>query len=253
MRKLPFIFYLFISIPFIFFSSCRKEFKAQCKRIKATRIFANTPLYVGDKLIISAAEVGGNRIYKITGPNGFDREGPEIIINNVQLEYKGVYEMFLYSTEGEICELFDTVFVNVLLRQDQPNCSPAQNKLNINSDEYEFTSVTNVFNDNLKQYSLTAINSQISFAVLFHPYFSNSSYPEIGMYDTHEGVQMTLTDKNYNKVHISFTLGNETYIASSSQPVYVYQQSGKMKVTFCNLQFFSENNTLTLSGELLEN
>ena len=75
------VFLNLVSTPLIvLFLSCNREAKQQCKSIMNVEISAPISVTVGDLMTISAPEVGGFRIYNWDGPNFFDSQDPENII-----------------------------------------------------------------------------------------------------------------------------------------------------------------------------
>ena len=240
---------------FTIFMSCNREAKKQCKAIKEIKISANQILTIGDDLSLSATEVGGFRIYNWNGPNFFDSQDPENLIEDVSLKHRGWYSLHVYTLEDETCEGFDSVFVDVLLKQGSPECTTNPNTVSFNNQgQSEYLLAVEGVDSFTNQKKLTANGISGSCDIFFHPsWFAREI--QTGIYTTTNTSSMDVADGDYNKVFIGITRSNFFWGCDENQTVYVSNSNGKLSVEFCNLNFNANNGaglSSTASGNISE-
>jgi hypothetical protein len=237
------------------FFSCNREAKRQCKAIKNVKISAPISVTVGDLMTVSAPEVGGFRIYNWDGPNFFDSQDPVNTIGEVGMRHRGTYKLHLYTLEDDACEVFDEVFVDVLLKQGNPDCSIDLNTTLFNNQgPDEYISVIETIDAVTNQKILTANGIAGTCVIYFHSSW-NAQNIKTGIYKTTDNYSMDNADGDYNKVFIGITKNSTFWGCFENQDVYVTNNNGDLKIEFCNLNFLANNGSSlsdTVSGNIIE-
>lgn len=237
------------------FFSCNREAKRQCKAIKNVKISAPISVTVGDLMTVSAPEVGGFRIYNWDGPNFFDSQDPVNTIGEVGMRHRGTYKLHLYTLEDDACEVFDEVFVDVLLKQGNPDCSIDLNTTSFNNQgTNEYISVIETIDAVTNQKTLTANGIAGTCVIYFHSSW-NAQNIKTGIYKTTDNYSMDNADGDYNKVFIGITKNSTFWGCFENQDVYVTNNNGDLKIEFCNLNFLANNGSSlsdTVSGNIIE-
>jgi len=255
--------YPFKTLPFfiataLFFIACTKQEsqedldEATCTNIRNLTITSNSPVTVGQQIKFSAPEVGGYRTYLWNGPNHFQEQYPDHVIDYAELKHEGWYYL---AVANNTCETkIDSVYIDVKLQQGTPSCNIAANSTsysNLSNDAY-----SNASKRIESTYSLLSLegwgNGNIT--VYFHPQWRTKE-PEDGIYSTTNVPLFDQADDNYNKVFISTVKSNIYWGCYENQQVYVSHIAGKLQVRFCNLDMGGNNGTsftTKASGNIIE-
>jgi hypothetical protein len=242
----------------LFYAGCKKgnaEEESNCPNINNARITSNSPLTIDQDLTFSVPEVGGYRIYDWRGPNNFTSQYPDNSITGVELKHEGWYRLHLYSLDGD-CEKFDSLYVDVKLKQGSPSCNITSNTTNYNNlgtDSY--TLVRKQIETSSSQKALLATGTGgANLSVIFHTRWRTAE-PEDGIYVTSNTPLFGQTDNNYNKVFITTTKSSIYWASAPDQTVYVSHVGTKLQVRFCNLSMGGSNGTsftTIASGNIVE-
>lgn len=225
-----------------------------CRNIRNARIYANSPVKIGETIHFGTAEVGGYRIYEWRGPKNYNDQYPSDSITGAQLENEGWYFLHLYSLDGD-CEKNDSVYVDVQLLQGSPSCNTSSNTADYsNMGTDAFNSITKRVESTYSNKALIAYGGAANLSIYFHPRWRDLE-PEDGIYQTYDVTVFDPIDNNYNKVFITTTKNSIYWSSNANQSVYVSHVNGKLQVRFCNLQMGGNNGssfTTFVSGNLLE-
>lgn len=225
-----------------------------CTNIQSLQIVDTITANIGSPLQINIPEVGGYRLYKLTGPDNFSSQNPtNSVASNAELKHEGIYYV---SISNPTCGIkTDSIYVDVKLLQGNPSCSVGVNKVTYsNLFDDAFTSVTKTIDPLLSQ---LVIDASIfgSMKVHFHPYWRQKE-PEDGIYTTINTPVFPQFDYNYNKVFITTTKSSINWSSQANQTVYINHVNGKLQVRFCGLLMSGYNGTsftTSASGNLVVN
>jgi len=239
--------------------SCKQE-KAReetnCQNIENATITSNSPVTIGETLKFGTQEVGGYRVYDWRGPGNYMNQYPSDSITDCNLEHEGWYYLHLSSLDDNACQKFDSVYIDVKLKQGTPACSITNNSCdynNLGTDTY--TSVQERIDPTYQFKSLTASGpSSANIIVYFHQYW-NDREPEDGIYTTTNVPSFGQIDNNYNKLFVATTKSSIYWASHEGQNVYVSHINGKLQVRFCDLSMGGYNGTsytTIASGNVVE-
>jgi len=227
-----------------------------CENIDNATITSNSPVTIGETIKFGTQEVGGYRIYEWRGPGNYNGQEPSDSITDANLENEGWYYLHLYSLDDNSCQKFDSVYIDVKLKQGTPACSIANNTCNYNNlGDDSYTSAQKRIDPTYSFKSLMASGpSGANIIIYFHPFWV-SAEPEDGIYTTTNVPSFDQTDNNYNKVFVTTTKSSIYWASHEDQNVYVSHVNGKLQVRFCNLSMGGYNGTsytTIASGNVIE-
>jgi hypothetical protein len=242
------IYQLLILLSTVFFFSCEKQ-EPECI-LTTPNLYVNGELYTETPTTV---EVLDNENITIetklddsfeclwTGPNGFESNEANPVISNATNAASGTYT--LVCSKG-ICTVTTSLELNVLATVIP--CTPQQNKLQFTHEgvsSLNFYGFTN--SANTGYYTITANGSGGDLRLTF----SDGNPPQTGVYvinpnDTSlEGAGEVSVDLNFQGYYGDARAGN----------VYITKlPSGKYKILFCELRFFTSY-PVTLIGSTLIN
>ncbi len=229
---------LYAAILAIALSGCTKNSATDnCDEIQQVHASSNKIVTIGDTLKFYSRDVGGYSIYDWHGPDNLRSGKAYNAIPNAQLKNKGWYYL---SVGNNSCQTkYDSVYVDVKLKQGNPPCNVPDNTLsfsNMPGDAFSYI---------LKSYdtdgilTVEAIGSN-SIEVLFHPHWKDKE-PEDGIYSTVNVRSFDQTDNDYNKVYISAVRNSLRFQSYENQVVYVNHTNGKLQIRFCSLPMGAYN------------
>lgn len=239
--------------------SCKKQGanddeKGNCDNIARATITSNSPVTIGETIKFGTDEVGGYRIYDWRGPDYYTGQEPSDSITDANLEHEGWYRLHLYSLDDN-CDKFDSVYIDVKLKQGIPACSIANNTCTFNNlGDDSYTTVHKRIESTYSLKSLEGSGPGSNIIIYFHPFWVNAE-PEDGIYTTTNVPSFGQTDNNYNKVFVTTTKSSIYWASHEDQDVYVSHVNGKLQVRFCNLSMGGYNGTsytTIASGNVVE-
>lgn len=223
---------------------------ATCANMKNLTITSNSPVTIGQPIKFSAPEVGGFRTYLWHGPNHFQEQYPDHVIDYAELKNEGWY--YLSVANNTCATKIDSVYIDVKLQQGTPSCNIAANSTsysNLGDDAYSNTS---------KRIESNLLSLQGSgngnIVVYFHTQWRTKE-PEDGLYTTTNVPVFDQADDNYNKVFITTTKSSIYWGCYENQQVFINHVAGKLQVRFCKLNMGGYNGTsytTQASGNIIE-
>lgn len=202
---------------------------AKISTIKATATPAT--ITIGENSTISATDVA-NIIYNWSGPVSTASYTRTISINNAGLKDRGWYYMGAGSQDC-IETKYDSVYLNVKLKQGTPPCAVANNTCNntlVTSETY--SSITRGLSSGLLSLSASTLGGDIK--LIFHPHWKTVE-PEDGIYYTTNIATFDPVNPDFNKVFFTMTKSSIYWSTWADQTVYVSHINGKLQVRFCDL------------------
>jgi hypothetical protein len=225
-----------------------------CERIKSATVFSNSPVTVGQKLVIGTQEIGDNVFYKWSGPNNFDFQSAKDSIMEAQLANEGWYYMYVFNPDGS-CSKSDSTFVDVVLQKGAAPCSITANTTEYNNQATDtYTYIKKYIDPSYSQKVLAASGSFTNLTIFFHGYWRNTE-PEDGIYNTYNNPLFDQSDLGYNQVFITTTKSSIYWSSHTGQKVYVSHVGGKLQVKFCAITMSGSNGqsyTTIASGNVTE-
>ncbi len=230
--------------------------KGNCDNIEHATVTSNSPVTIGETIKFGTQEVGGYRIYEWRGPDNYNEQEPSDSITDANLENEGWYYLHLNSLDDNSCQKFDSVYIDVQLKQGTPACSIANYTCdynNLGTDNY--TSVQKRIESTYSLKSLSASGpSGANIIIYFHQYWRDHE-PEDGIYATTNVPSFDQFDNNYNKIFITTTKSSIYWSSYEGQNVYISHVNGKLQVRLCNLSMGGYNGTsytTIASGNVVE-
>jgi hypothetical protein len=211
----------------LFLSSCASQEEVKCYLPSVTPT-SNSPLIPGGNLqLTSPLNEDPSYSYKWTGPNGFESNLSNPIVNNVTLAMAGDYKV--KKIKG-ICESPESITTVEISAPNIP-CNPTNNTMTFGTTSLSpinFYSISShILGDN---FTITASGSRGDLRIEFY----NSEFPSTAIYDI-SGACPTSFLKS-NEVCISLVYAGQ-YSTAHSGKVYVSLVGGKLSAIFCDVVF----------------
>lgn len=236
---------LFLAL-IILFSSCVK--KAGCSGASILKATSITPT-VGDNVTITAPFHSSNDVYQWNGPGvNQTNQSTTLQLDDIKLSQSGIYS-FVAGGNGECDPLSDTILITVKMKQETAPCTLTANSAVFSGmANATFLSVTQGFDPTWEAVSLYAYAGfgQPNITMLFNSYNGNTE-PLDGTHITAEGPSFNILQEP-NEVSLSFIYGSNYYHSRPGHKVYVSHINGKLKVSFCNVIFYSSTVPLITSS-----
>ncbi len=238
--------------PIIFLFSCEK--KKECVTSMVLRATPSITPTVGDNVVIIAPEGSDNDVYQWNGPGvNLTNQSRTLDLYDIKLSESGTYNCGL-GGNGDCNPVGDTILINVQLKQETPPCTPTNNTVTSTSlPNVSFSSVTQSFHSTWNAVSLYAYAGfgYPGFTVLWNSY-NGTAEPRDGTHVTAEGPSFNILQEP-NEISISFIYNSNYYHCEKGKNVYVSHVGGKLRLTFCNLSFYSSPApSITCSGRITE-
>lgn len=217
-------------------------------------VATNTAPTVGESFTISATKVSDNDLFNWSGPGNFSGiYGNSITVDNPGYLARGWY----YCSKSNVeCNqtIFDSIFIDMKLRQGTPPCTNANNALTGNIiPNTSFYSVIKNFDPTFNGKALYAVASSgypTDFRVLFNSNNGNIE-PLDGIYSTKNSITFSPTDP-YVAVSLSFIYAGQFFHCHPDKDVFVSHTGGKLSASFCNVPFSNGSIIMNVSGKLTE-
>jgi hypothetical protein len=236
MKKTLLFLFAFVCV----LSSCSSE-AVSCYLPDITTT-SNSPLVPGGTLQLKTPfEDNPELNYVWTGPNNFQSNLPNPIIENITAAMAGEYK--LKTTKG-ICESLES---STLVEINAPNipCNPNKNTITFEGGSFApltFSVYTSNYNTNFK---INAGNLQGDLTIEF----ASEERPAPGIYRICPDCPTSFMEKD--QVCISFNYIE--YSVAREGLVYLSSSNGKLTAVFCNVIFTPSIFTLNSSANLTEN
>ena len=233
--------------------SCAKEEPTPCSTEINLTATSTTPT-VGESFSITATQVDVNDMFQWFGPGlSSGVHGSSVTIDNPAYEARGWYHCAKSNVDcGET--VYDSIFIDVKLRQGTAPCTVANNRLECSSvPDADFYSVQKRFDpvfNAMSLYGQAGIGYPSDFKLLFNSYNGNTE-PVDGIYTTQNSPTFGVTDP-YVAVSLSFVYGGQYFHSHPGKDVYVSHVNGKLSARFCGIPFSNGANIITCSGTITE-
>jgi hypothetical protein len=235
------------------FTSCKKA-GSDCSNDIQLTATKTTPT-VGESFTITALKVSDNDQFQWSAPGNYSGGvyGNTFTVDNPGYQDRGWYYCNKSNTAcGQT--IYDSIFIDLKLKQGTAPCTPANNSLDGSSiPTTNFYSVSKKFDPTLNGKELygTATNGYpTDFRVLFNSNNGNTE-PLDGIYTTTNTFLFSQTDP-YVWVSLSFVYGGQFFHCHPDMDVFVSHVNGKLSASFCNVPFSNGTNIINLSGKLTE-
>jgi hypothetical protein len=233
-----FIFFSFVMAILI---SCQKNESYGCNEIPTPTISVNTMVEAGGTINLAVEGIPGAKYYEWTGPDGFTSAEQNPVINQVQSNRAGRYQVRIGFVGGCVkTATSDSVIVTVPAAPCTPNSNTAKIE---GASSISFYSVTGAPDGG--SYFITA-NGNYGDVELE---FAGRTKPVTGVYPIRPGGGQWLA----GDVRVRAVSQNSNWPCASGK-VYVTVTNNKVTATFCNLPVTSQTYGFnsTLSGKLTE-
>jgi hypothetical protein len=217
------------------FSSCEKS--KNCASSMTLTTTTQTPT-VGDNIVIRAISEGNDEVFQWNGPyTNLTNQSSTLTIDNIKLSHSGIY----YCNKGNSdcnTSLSDSIVIDVQLKQETPPCALTNNYMSAsNTPNATFSSVTQGFHSTWNGVYLEGYAGfgNPTLLVVFNSYNGHDE-PRDGVHYTTNVNSFNVLDEP-NLVSVSFISSSTYYHSHANQKVYVSHVGGKLRISFCNLNF----------------
>lgn len=177
----------------------------------------------------------------------------------VDFTHEGWYKLEVRNNCNEVKK--DSFFVDVIMPQGSPACSPATNSISYSAAGHVSGAITSVSTQQSSipndAYLFSASAIQTELAVYFHPSFrTNNKQPDEGVYTTgsyNSYGNVSFGTSDFDKVFviiITYSPATIFYKAIPNQKVYVTKVNGKLKATICDMAFNGSSNGTPYSSNV---
>jgi hypothetical protein len=232
------VFAIFI---FIGFWGCKKnEDVDNCAQIQKVEIVTGkTSVYTGDTIWLQTNIIPPISLYNWSrGPNSnLTWSDSKVFIYPCTKNDEGWY--FLNVSYPDCAYKNDSIYITVLNRPVTPPCSPADNEVSLSAlSDLNFSSTSYVLDPSFNCKLLSGNASGYpAFNIYLNAYWNNRE-PEDGAYN----IQNQLDFNGYDPYSVYMNTSDSGILFEANPgKVYVTHESGKLKISFCNI---------TLSGNL---
>jgi len=244
---------LFTAFCLVFiFTGCKKD-GSNCStdiQLTSTKL---TPA-VGESFTITALKVSDNDLFQWSGPGNYSG----MFSNSITVDNPGYLDRGWYycSKSNPECgqTVFDSIFIDLKLRQGTAPCTLANNSLSGGSiPTTSFYSVNKNFDPTFNGkalYGTATTGYPTDFRVLFNSNNGNVE-PLDGIYTTKNSIIFSQTDP-YVWISLSFVYGGQFFHSHPDKDVFVSHVNGKLSASFCNVPFSNGTYIINLSGMLTE-
>ena len=248
MRKLSAVI---VTTTAVFMLSCNKNTdnppgnNNQCASMTTVKATASSAtIEKGQTLSFQSPALSGVT-YKWQTPGGTQITSADGTISNVDFNNEGWFYMEAKNNCNEIKK--DSFFVDVIIPQGTPSCSPANNAISFSAANHTASSFTSVSHGETgvpdDAYRLQASGGGNDLTIAFHPSFKNNKQPENGVYTTgtfNANGNPSFGTNDYDKVFvvdITYSPSTIYYRSNPNQKVYISRTNGKLKASICNMSF----------------
>lgn len=233
------------------FMSCTKD-EPCASHINLTAT-TTTPT-VGEPFTITATQVSVNDLFQWSGPAvSSGNYSNTLTINDPGYNDRGWYHCSKSNVDcGQV--VYDSIYIDVKLRQGTPPCTVTNNRLQCSSiPDANFYSVSKTFDpvfNAMSLYCQASLGYPSDFRLLFNSYNGHAE-PVDGIYTTHNSATFDITDPSI-AVSLSFVYGGQYYHCHPDKDVYISHVNGKLSATFCGIPFSNGTYIITCSGTITE-
>lgn len=225
---------LLIALSVVLLSSCEKQ-DPECF-LTAPNLYVNDELYSGKDIKVEVLENESISIgtdlapgfeYRWTGPNGFESNLANPIINNAGSEDSGTYHL-TYSKGICIVE----TSLNLIVESTVIPCTPQKNKLTFTASVTPMSFYGSYNHNSSGYYTMEMNSSEGDLRVIF----SNQSAPESGVYSIN---QESPTSPGPGEVSVAVNY-NGYYGEAREGDVYITKHAeGVYSILFCEFKFYN--------------
>lgn len=243
------VFVLLLSL----FCSCKKVPLVNCPDSMLIEV-TNTSPTVGEGIRFTAPKESDYDVYTwITPKNNTTTASRYESVDPVKYSDRGWYTCLRQSFECNRTYR-DSIFIDVKLKQETPPCTLTNNFISIPAlVNVTLSSVTQVYDPTYNAMTLSGSPSAVypAFKIVFNSYNGNTE-PIDGTYLTTSTSVFDFTQE-YNEVSVSFFYMGANYHCAPFQNLYVSHAGGKLRVSFCGMNFSSLiRPPATCSGQMTE-
>jgi hypothetical protein len=245
--------HLLTAICLVFIFSGCKKLTSNCSTDIMLRTTNSAPT-VGESFTLTVLKVSDNDLFHWSGPGNYSGYyGDKITIDNPGYLDRGWYYCSKSNTECNQT-IFDSIFIDMKLRQGTAPCTLTNNSLSGSSiPNTNFYSVIKNFDPTFKGKALmgtATLGYPTDFRVLFNSNNGNIE-PLDGIYTTTNSIVFSQTDP-YVWISLSFVYGGQFFHCHPGKDVFVSHVGGKLSASFCNVPFSNGTYIINLSGKLTE-
>ena len=243
---------LLVGCTIFIFTACKKN-GSKCSA-DINLVSTSTTPAVGESFTLTALKVSDNDLFHWSGPGNYSSEhGNSIIVDNPGYLDGGWYYCAKSNMEcGET--IFDSIFIDVKMRQGTAPCTPANNSLSGGAiPNTSFYRVIKDFDPTFNGkvlYGTAGIGYPTDFRVLFNSNNGNTE-PVDGIYTTTNKIIFGQTDP-YVWISLSFVYAGQFFHSHPGKDVFVSHINGKLSASFCDVPFSNGTNIINISGRLSE-
>ena len=215
---------------------------------------SSTTPTVGESFTITASSAYDEDMFQWSGPGVSSGN----YTNSMTVYQAGYLDRGWYycSKSNPDCgqTIYDSIFIDMKLRQGSAPCTPVNNTLDGSSiPTSNFYSVSKIFDPSFNGkalYCSASLGYPNDFRVLFNSNNGNVE-PVDGIYTTTNSILFSQTDP-YVWVSLSFVYGGQFYHSHANKDVFVSHINGKLSASFCNIPFSNGTYIINCSGKVTE-